>query len=1349
MVYMGQRFLIVAVLLSLAYWIESRSESNPDNKGIRLLQSDESGVTIEFIPRYVGGRTHQTGDMLYADYDFDGSVSLGPAHRGEPNLRYAAILVGLPTQKGNSVEIVGADYEEIRNVRVAPVPTYAQSDTGAEYLRTYTEKPDAYRLNQLTPSKIAELVEQGVFRDNIVSNLHVTPVQYNAASGVLRKYSRMVIKVRFGSPSIVGGQQPEAGDDLLRGLMINYDVAAKWKAARPARIAKVTANSVLASGDWYRIEVKDEGIYKLDANFLKSAGINISGIDPRTLKIYGNGGLELSEDITRSRPNDLVENAIYVTGEQDGSFDGGDYILFFGRGVNDWNYDPSTRSFNHYINHYVTSNYYWLTHGGSQGKRMGNVLGGLNNPTPFKPSSWLAKIFVEEEINKTDVQSGREWFGHQFDADRNQTYTYMNKLDNLVASSPMTYRFMMIARSGGPSSFKVEEGATLLGYIDLPPVFLGGAESGDYAAKSGVYQFTGSGNLADSRSLLKLTYIGNATSDKAWTDWFEIFYRRSFGAVNDVLRFGSPDTSATIEYDLSGFSNSDITGFDVSDIADVKRISNAYISGSEFRFQVQQTSGSAKEYLVAGANGYKTPVSIQKASNSNLHGLTEGADFVIVTHSDFTEEASRLKQHRESQASGNVLKTNIVDVMSIYNEFSGGLLDPTAIRDFLRYAYLNWTVRPRYVMLFGDGDYDYKNILSSDKNWIPPFETMESLHQINTYASDDYFVRVLADNPRNQMAVGRLTVRSLQEARIVLDKIVAYETSARPDPWKNRLTFVADDGLVDRGDDGTIHTDQSETLAKLHTPKEFEQKKIYLIQYRTVTTSAGRRKPDVNQAIIDQLNQGTLTINWTGHGNKDVWAHERVFQRETTIPKLNNADKLALLTAATCDFGRYDEPQDQSGAELLLTDSEGGVIAALSTDRVAYSDENADFNNAFYDRLLARNADGSPVRIGDAMLSVKQIFFSTNDSKFHILGDPTVKLAMPRYRAVIDSINGVRADSLVQLKAFGKVTIKGSVLKSNSVPWDGYSGLALMTVFDSQKELSIPDENNYVFNFTLPGGTIYKGESSITDGHFAATFYVPKDISYESNRGRIALYFQNAGTDGSGYNENITIGGTDVSVTPDSIGPDITIFLGDRNFRSGDLVNDNPRLLVDLLAEHGLNISGVGIGHKLEAWLDNSQTSIDLTDFYQGKTDSYKEGSVEYQLRSLTDGTHTIKVRAWDIFNNSSVGEASFQVASSSGLTIRNVLNYPNPFATATTFTFQQNQDSPIDIQIKIYTLSGRLIQTLEQQSVTDKFVRVLWDGRDHDGDEIANGVYFYRLMAKTQDGRFTSEEVGKMAVAK
>ncbi len=510
-------------------------------------------------------------------------------------------------------------------------------------------------------------------------------------------------------------------------------------------------------------------------------------------------------------------------------------------------------------------------------------------------------------------------------------------------------------------------------------------------------------------------------------------------------------------------------------------------------------------------------------------------------------------------------------------------------------------------------------------------------------------------------------------------------------------------------------------------------------------TADGRRKPDAAKAIVDQINSGTLITNWTGHGNSDVWAHEHVFERETTIPQLVNKDRLTFVSAATCDFGRFDNPLDRSGTELLLVRENGGSIGTLSSVRAAFSDQNALFNDDFYSYLLQRNASGKLTRLGDAIFSVKQARYLSNDQKFHLFGDPTLRLIAPTYRASLDTINGRPTITVDTLRALGVGKLEGSIQKLDGTPWSDYSGKALLTVYDSRKDITVPGW--FGFTFSVPGGVIYRGESTVTNGKFSPTFYVPKDISYENNQGRMSVYFSNASTDGAGYTENVMFGGADSTAAQDVQGPTISIYLDSRNFRAGDLVGESPLLLIDYFDEHGINTASGGIGHRLEAWIDDQPTAIDLTDFYKGKVDSYQEGSVEYRIASLADGKHEIKAKAWDIYNNSSTSQTTFVVATTSDLHISNVFNYPNPFARSTTFTFQQNQSMPINVEIKIYTLAGRLVKVLRAPSVADPFVRIPWDGRDEDGDAIANGVYLYRVVAHSVDGGKSTETIGKLSV--
>jgi hypothetical protein len=1333
--------LIGGLLLMPVSWVFASTGIGP-SRDVQILQSDERGITLEFKPEYFRPESIQVDSRMYTDYRFFRGGSRGSEKVGYPDLKCRSFSVALPGEVGNSVEVIAKEYAEIRNTVILPFPKLVRGGDGTGVRQIYEENPDAYRVNQFMPPSVAQFGAVGHARSMIVGDLRIFPLQYNPASGVVRRYTKIVVRVNFGSS--VRGVGKIVEDGLLESSVLNYEQAKRWgiEGVR-AQGAQGVINSVLASGDWYRIEVKDEGIYRLDASTLTAAGINVSQIDPRTIKIYGNGGQELPQDVTAARPIDLVESAIYVSGESDGKFDSGDFILFYGKSVRGWKYDPRTKSFSHYINHYTESNYYWLTYGDVQGKRMASVPS-LASQSPFSPQKYVGKISLEQEQVKTNVNSGLDWFGLSFDT-QNPVAVFANTLDGLITTDPIRYRFVLVSRSSGYAGFRIEDNGVALGSVSIPPVDLGDI-AGYFAIKSDVLSFQRSGDLPDKRSLVRITYEASSNS-QGWLDWMEIFYSHDFSAVNDLLNFTSPDTTAVVQYSLANFSTSSILVFDVTDYANVRMISGASISGGSLQFQAQQTSGSVSEFFGVGPNGYKKPVSIQKMGNSNLHGFSDGADFIIITHSDFLTQAQRLKAYREQQGPDR-LTTLVVNVQDIYNEFSGGLLDPTAIRDYLNYAYENWALKPRYVLLFGDGDYDYRNITTQEKEWIPPYETLETLYQLYSYCTDDYYADVVGSDPIVDLAVGRIPVQSADEAQIVVDKIMAYEQSSVLDAWKNRITFVADDGFAGADpDQGSLHTGQAEELAESFTPNEFEKQKIYIVEYPAIFTADGRRKPDAAKAVVDQINSGTLIINWTGHGSPSVWSYSRVFERETTIPQLVNKDRLTFVSAATCDFARFDNPLERSASELLLVWEKGGSIGTVSPVRAAESFDNALFNEDLYSHLLNRNAQGKLARLGDAMFSTKLTRNTVNDQKFHLFGDPTLRLIAPTYRALLDTINGKPATESIQLRALGKGMVEGSVRKLDGSLWSDYSGNGLLTVYDSRKVVPVPEWPG--FTFTVPGGIIYRGENTIIDGKFNASFYVPKDISYENNAGRVTVYFSNASSDGAGYTENVFIGGTDSTAAPDVQGPQISIYLDSRNFRLGDLVGESPLLLIDYFDEHGINTASEGIGHRLEARIDDQPIAIDLTDFYKGKADSYQEGTVQYQLSNLADGRHEITAKAWDIYNNSSTAQTTFQVATATELRVSNVFNYPNPFAHSTTFTFQQNQSTPIDVEIKIYTLAGRLVKVLRAASVTDSFVRISWDGRDEDGDVLANGVYLYRVVAHTVDGGKSTESLGKLSVLK
>ncbi|MCX7761506.1 MAG: type IX secretion system sortase PorU [Candidatus Kryptonium sp.] len=1311
----------------------------------KILSQNSEEIVIEYNPYLFRIDTAIHDNQQLVSFLFLNASFENPKP-GEPQLSVRLFPIALKSEEGNLIDIIETSYVEYENVKLKPFPNlihekFAGVEDSISYVKVFVFS-DTYNKSVYIPEKIVELGDIGRARNYIVSNIKVYPLQYNPALGRVRVYTKIKLVLKYAQ-SVNSFANPDKFDLKVAQSFVNHEIAKFWK-IQSLTLSKPSA-SQLATGDWYKIPVTEEGIYRITYADLRNAGINPDNIDPRTIKIFNNGGFQLPENVQSPRPTGLIENAIFVYGQDDGKFDQGDYIIFYGRGTSGWNYDPVSREFSHYTHDYSDVNFYFLTFGGTRGKRI-EIIQSLNVASPFRPEHTIGLYFRDDfKINLTE--SGRDWFMSSVEAKSGfNMVSYTARLDELVLGKPIQYRVQVASRSASRNWFVVREGDTDLGIIELGTVVLSGISSllDFYAVKSGPRKFIYNGDLRDSRSNLKFyfNWIGEAVA--GYVDWFEIIYPRRFRAVNDYIAFYSYDTTAVVEYKISGFSSNDISFFDVTDFSNVKMISGN-INAGEFVFQVSQRRGEIKRFIGVGTNGYKKVSRIEKVKNTNLRGEIEGADWVVISHSDFIEQARRLANFRERKDS---LKTLVIDVENIYNEFSCGILDPVAIRDFLKYAFDRWNRKPFYVLLFGDGDYDYRNVEVADKNWIPAYESKEGLQQILTYTSDDFFV-LLTPDVYIDMAIGRLPVQTLDEAETVVNKIIQYETSNDFGLWRNTTLFVADDGLVAGGmTDGLIHTIQSEVLANYYTPDFINKRKLYLVAYPTVYTSVGRRKPESSQALVDFINRGVAIVNWIGHGNPYVWAHERVFEIGYTIQNLKNGKRLPFIIAATCDFGRFDNPKSQSSSEILMTLKNGGAIGVLSSARLVYSNENAAFNYKFFEELFKWSDEFKTSRIGEAMFRVKQYYAQLNDRKFILFADPAIRLVIPRYSASIDTINGLKTDHIVQLKALGKANFSGKVSKNAGTDLN-LSGKVEFILFDAQRNLNYVDEIGMNFSFVDQGNLLFKGEYSLRNGKFNGSFVLPKDISFSNERAKAIAYFYGNQIDGVGFTTNIIVNGIDSSFVADFKGPEIDIYLNNTGFKSGDIVSNEPTLIVEIFDESGVNVSTSAIGHRIEAFIDDDQTGIDLSELYKTKLDDYRRGEIVYKLPRLSPGKHTLKVRAWDVFNNSSVKEVEFKVAESDEFAIYNVFNYPNPLKDKTYFTFQRvatSEDTPVDVEIKIYTLAGKLISKIERYGLTGNFIAIEWDGRDIDGDEIANGVYIYKLIVKTFDGK-KAESLGKIVV--
>jgi hypothetical protein len=1334
---MGSK-LFLAVFLIISIPITAQND-------IKIISSDRSSIVIEYSPSFFDSTVVPINNQNYIKYELKFGMVPDQQKWGEPLIPVRTLNIGVPSETGNTIQVISSAYKTVQG-SLSPKPKLVKNGKETDFSYVIGKN---YSTQSAEP-EIVRFGKYGLMRSVPVQQIIISPMEYNAAQRVIKLYTKIRFRINFSGTQTIASKPAE---DLIKGAIVNFNVAKYWtKKSASGTVLKKSSGvtgSVLSSGTWVRFEAPTEGIYMITKSMLSSYGIDPGTVDPRTIKIYNNGGKALPETLSVARPSDLVENAIYVNSENDSTLGEGGYILFYGRGNEFWDYDTANNhdTFVRYFHPYSNQNYYWITSGGTAGKRMKSQAS-LNVQSPYVQTS--TKSFTQWQKPEINIgQTGREFYGDNF-SQNTTSRTYITALNGRLNNYPINYNFSFVNASPDNCGLEIQESSTPLinttlnGYAgDLDP------EYGIMWANTNNISYTGS--LTSVGSQLNFTFTPQASADQGYLYYFEIIYQQQLAAINNNLLFFSKDTTSVIQYDVTGFSSSQISIFNITDYANVSLLTGTSISGTECDFQANERAGRVSRYFGVGNSTYLTPTNPTTINTQNLHGNVTGAKFLIITNKVFESAAQGLASYKESSAP-EPISTAVVDVDQIFNEFSCGMTDPTAIRDFIAYAYNNWQIPPDYVLFFGKGTYDHKNIQGSNNDYVPAYETEESLDQIYSYTMDDYFVEVSGDDDIIDIPYGRITVETATDATSIISKIIQYETQINKGPWQNLISLSAQDGWHGtqgwQGNNATIFTNDCEILANSYIPPSYDLNKIYLAAYNTVFTSDGRKIPDAYNAIISTINSGTLIMNWIGHGSPSLWADEEVFVQSTTIPQLHNSNYF-FCVAATCDFGYWDIPNYQSSSEELVLLHNAGSIGAFSSCRATYEPNNSSLDEQLFTDLLTlpRDTNYLPVTLGQAIYYTKQAYYDVNSQKYELIGDPTLRLQIPQYTATIDSIDGqALSSSAVQIKALSKTRISGEIRKPDNSLWNSFNGSAILTMYDSQRTFDLV--NLLDFPILLQGGTIFNGNISVTNGKFSTSFTVPKDISYGNDTGKVVVYFYNSSSNGLGYTKNIIVGGTDSTVVVNTVGPTIRIFFDDTTTTNPRLVNPNSTLIVKIYDANGLNTTGTGIGHKLEGILNgNANNPIDFTNYFTSDLNSGgKSGTINYQFNGLEPGDYSLKVIAWDVFNNSSNATANFDVVNSSGLVINDVYNYPDPFASNTTFTFQQNLAAAINVKIKIYTVAGRLIREIESNGITSKFVKVDWDGRDQDGSLIANGTYLYKVIVHSVDGQYSQSALGKLA---
>ena len=1057
-------------------------------------------------------------------------------------------------------------------------------------------------------------------------------------------------------------------------------------------------------------------------------------IDPETIQIFGNDGGMLPESNATARIDDLRELSIQVVASDSTKLNDNDYIIFYAKGPDTWQYNKTDQLFHHQKNYYSNSSYCFLTYGQALGKRV-VAEPSVTDVKNFTISRFNDYTFYEPaEINL--IKSGRAWYSKNV-FELTTTYNYPFNFANLDTTVSVSISATVAAHcTSSPTSFVLYANGQQLASASIPAV---GADWTDTFAYEDVMKqnYSSSSSSID----LNLNYISPNNDGTGYLRALELNVMRKLVLSTGEMSFRSVYGSGAglvSEFDLSAGSQP-VTVWDVSDPANVKSIETTQNNNLVvFRLHTD----TLREFTAFDGSSFYSVQSFTKIDNQDLHNITEYPDLVIVANPDFINQANALASIHQQHDQMNVLVTT---PDKIYNEFSSGAQDITGIRDFVKMIYdRSGNTAPKYLLMFGDASYDYKDRLQPNSNLVPTYESDESLSPVDTFVTDDYFG--LMDNNEGQgstgmldIGVGRFPVQTVEQANIAVEKILHYcsNSDTVKNDWRNVICFVGDeysDGNFAAGADTVNIYDST-----------YNEDKIYLGAYDGISTPGGLRYPEVNAAINQRMAKGALVMTYIGHGGTLGWSNARILEIPD-IESWTNFNNMPVFLTATCEFSYFDDPSFTSAGELVFLNPKGGGIALLTTTRPTYADGNQRLVTGFYMNAF-KKTNGNYPTLGDLIMDSKIFseggsYNDPNTLKFVLLGDPAMQMAYPKLHIITTSVqttdnNSSESDTL---KALSMITISGEIHDDDGNKVTGFNGIVIPTVYDKPSVITTNSlEGDSPLTFLLRKNVIYKGKLAVTAGQFSFSFIVPKDIAYNFGGGKISYYAKDESTDASGFDMNVIIGGFNNEAGQDNEGPAIRLFMNDTLFVSGGITDQNPKLLAYLSDSSGINTVGNGIGHDLTATLDNdSQSPTILDDYYVADLNTFQRGVITYPFLGLSDGMHTVSVKVWDVYNNSSEASIDFLVVSSAELAVQHLLNYPNPFFNKTTFSFEYNQpDTELEIQIDIYSLSGQKIKTLHVPVYSDGYRvnTIEWDGSGDNGVRIGSGTYVYNLKVILPDG--------------
>lgn len=1126
-------------------------------------------------------------------------------------------------------------------------------------------------------------------------------------NGRLVAYTDFVVDVSLtgGTQSAVHQASTNRIDSVLAGLAVNPKQFFSF-AVSPnlPQYAKVTADVIDLADYWGKISIENSGVHRISGSDLSAAGFDLINLPSDSIMLFYAGGVDPAYD-PLDQSQALFQVPIMIVDGGDGIFDPSDHLLFYGEAVSRYDFESGQAVYQK--NSYNDLNCYWLATSG---------LGGGNVPLRWQTSDGTPPVSSPTALDFRNTVRIEQDNIIKIDGDgrtRNYYRWYWTLQEKVTSAANLHHP------TAGDSLDLVLD--AIINFSQTK-VSINGTSLAKYSL-NGTYHYYGPSDILVDGLNSVLVEMARGTSDH-YLDYLELNYPAAIRYDGDQLEFNSQGYVGVTQYQIEGFGLTH-TLLNITNPDNPTIVGGVAISGSNGRFEQDAISQPLSRYLAYTASDIFIPVSIERIESGSLQSDLSQQDCIVISPRRWHNALGEYVDYRLAQ---NGRRVKLVAVEDIYDRFGYGLKSPLAIRNYLQYAYQNYSSPAPYtVILAGDGHYDYlDNLGLSAPSYVPPFmwgrehsggdDNFVYFGPLDSLDSDGSF-----DGQGDRgwdMMVCRWPVRSSSDVAAYIGKLKSYESAATQGAWRSRITFVADDEFKSQSAGEIIHTAQTETLSVFHTPRAFVQEKIYATDYPFASNG---EKPSANDAIVRAINNGTLLINYIGHGSPDLWADERIFKKSSDLGRLNNYDKLVTVIAGSCSIGKFDDVGREGMAELMFR-QDGGAITTVSATRLVYASSNAIFVYDLYDALF-----GGYYNIPEATYVVKLlhqmqrlISVIRNDRSYVIFGDPLSRLGLPQYEVKFSK----GGDSvLTPLEYFG---FSGAILDMNGDSLN-VSGSLDVTVYDSRfmrhHELGI--------DYSLGGPPIFRGPVTVAGGHFTGGFIVPLDIDYGGDDARLSGFGIFGSVSGLGGLDSLKIS-TTAGISSDNSGPSIAYSFDENpEFQSGDRIVTNATLVLDLSDSSGINLTG-GVGHRIELIFDNDNNStINLTDLFAYEQGSYQAGQVRFTLPDMTPGVHSYKIKVWDNANNPSIAEFEATAAETGRISIANLMNYPNPMEEQTEFFFDLSESAEF-VEIQVFTLAGRLLKRYHSGRLMAGPNRLfVWDGRDLDGDRVAEGVYLYKIIVR------------------